>query len=438
MTNINLTEPQDQIAKDKHRFRVVCCGRRFGKTTLAVWEIMSMAALRSGSRIAYIAPTYQQARDIAWDEIKNLSEGIAYQINESRLEIILKNKSHIYLRGWESVETLRGQAFDFLVVDEIAMMRNWEYNWHEVLRPTLTDKEGTALFISTPKGFNHFYDLYNKEGSDKDYKSYHFRSEDNPHLPSQELGKARKELSESAYAQEYEAEFRTSIGLAHKEWDREIHLIDPFEPRDDWQYARGFDYGATHATARVRVVVFQEGKETTWFIDRCYKQSDMAIEEHATAIKTQDYGKGFMPSFGDPSGAQWFKEFAHYGLSISPASKQGSAASWLELGVEKINQLLKRRQGYTLHLPDGRAINDAPKLFVLKSDENMEIVREFETLQWKTSKDGQMFSSLDESGGHFDLLAAFRYLVVSYRGMARRRSQIAKQDLFDSYGNPKV
>src|SRR6202020_659777 len=101
---------------------------------------------------------------------------VARITNESRLEISLpslkKGESKVFLRGWESVETLRGQSSDFLVIDEVAMMRNFWINWQEVLRPTLTDRKGCVLFISSPKGFNHFYDLYNLQDTDTDFKSF--------------------------------------------------------------------------------------------------------------------------------------------------------------------------------------------------------------------------------------------------------------------------
>ena len=118
---------QQTIARDKHRFRVINCGRRFGKTTLAIEEIKGKA-LSKPSRIAYIAPTYQQARDIAWELLKKELKPIVKKINESRLELEVMTKdgesSFIILRGWESIETLRGQQFDFIVIDEIAMMKN--------------------------------------------------------------------------------------------------------------------------------------------------------------------------------------------------------------------------------------------------------------------------------------------------------------------------
>src|SRR3990167_4847036 len=181
-----LHQAQKQIANDKHRFRVLRCGRRFGKTSLIAEEVKGYAIYKS-SRIAYLANNYQQARDIAWELFKKELRGAIIDTNEQRLEIKVKTvnggESTIVLRGWESVENLRGQAFDFLCLDEIASMKNFWVSWHEVLRPTLTDRKGIALFASTPKGFNHFYDLSNQELTDKEFKSFHFTSWDNPHLP---------------------------------------------------------------------------------------------------------------------------------------------------------------------------------------------------------------------------------------------------------------
>ena len=161
---------------------LVNCGRQFGKTTLAVEEIKGFAISKE-CKIVYIAPTIQQSRDIAWQILKKELQPIIIKSKEApSLELEVKTinggKSIIQLRGWESVETLRGQQFDFMVIDEVAMMRNFWLNWQEVLLPTLLIRKGSVMFISTPKGFNHFYDLYNTENTDKDFKSFHFTSYD--------------------------------------------------------------------------------------------------------------------------------------------------------------------------------------------------------------------------------------------------------------------
>src|SRR5574337_1352941 len=173
----NLTQAQSEIVRDTHRFRVINAGRRFGKTELAAWEMKGYAVMRKDTRIAYIAPTFQQARDIAWQTLKRNCQDAIVNVNETRLELTLRNRhggaGTIWLRGWESIETLRGQRFDFIVLDEVASMKNYWSAWQEVIRPTLTDTKGDAMFISTPKGFNHFYDLCLLESQDKDYKGVH-------------------------------------------------------------------------------------------------------------------------------------------------------------------------------------------------------------------------------------------------------------------------
>ena len=213
MKPIILHQGQKIVASDRHRFRVLNCGRRFGKTTLAVLEMVAKAFAKDNQNIAYFATTIQQARDIAWQELKEICRPITIKCTESpALEIIVKTqhggKSRITLRGWENVETARGQHFDLLVLDEVASMRNFWINWQEILRPTLTDTKGEGLFIGTPKGFNHFYELFNKENEDTDFKSFHFTSYDNPFLPVDELEKAKQELTEDRFAQEYLADFR--------------------------------------------------------------------------------------------------------------------------------------------------------------------------------------------------------------------------------------
>ena len=127
-----LTPAQNIIASDSHRFRVINAGRRLGKTVLAIEEIKGKALAKT-TRIAYIAPTIQQARDIAWEMLVKELSPIIIKTNESRLELRVRNlkeeESLIFLRGWEAVDTLRGQSFDFLVIDEIASMINFWLEW---------------------------------------------------------------------------------------------------------------------------------------------------------------------------------------------------------------------------------------------------------------------------------------------------------------------
>lgn len=415
---VTLHKSQLDVARDDHRFRVVCAGRRWGKSVLAQLIVLQWATKNQGV-YWIVSPTYRQGKQIHWRGLQQIipKEWIAKK-NEVELSITLKNGSVIELKGSENPDALRGVKLRGLVIDEIASIRNWDWLWSEVLRPTLTDYESPCLFISTPKGFNHFYDLYllGQEESNESYNSYKFNSYDNPYIKKDEIDQAKKELSEETFAQEYLADFRTFTGLAFKHWDRQVNLIDEFKVPTTWNRARGFDYGSNDPTASVRIAI---DNEDNWFIERCYKNSHNSIKDHATAILAQDYGMEYIPIWGDPSGDQWELEFSQHNLHIQSANKETGqgAKGWVAYGIEKINQKLKRIPGHIVRLPDGRVINDAPSLFVINTLENQPIVKELELLQWKTTNTGQTLPILDESvdpEGHSDLCAALRYFAVSW------------------------
>jgi len=418
---------QKIVVSDTHDYRVVNCGRQWGKTTLAVFEMIAYAYSGRGKEIAYFATTFDQARNIAWRMLKDASRPVwSRDPNESRLELFIKTKdggeSRITLRGFENVETARGQQFDFLVIDELAQMRNWEYAWQAILEPTLAFRQGKALFISTPMGFNHFKDLYDLgQGKSAVWKSWTFKSEDNPHLPKDRIERAREQNTPDYFAQEYEADFTRATGLAFKMWNREYNLIPAFEVPKEWQRGRGFDYGSNDPTASVRVAI---DNEDNWYIERCYKEGGQAIRDHANIILAQDYGMGFIPIYGDPSGDQWEKEFAQHNVNITPANKvvgQGMRG-WVEYGIEVINQRLKPLQGHSVSFPNKKRVLNAPKMFILDTKENLSLVKEMEHLMWKTNADGSTMPVLDEGldpDGHSDLCAALRYFAVSYQKPAR-------------------
>lgn len=424
MQSLKLHQTQSEVAKDTHEYRVVCCGRQWGKTTLAVLEMIACAYSKAGREIAYFATTYDQARNISWAMLKEYSRAAWSKApNESRLELWLKTQdggeSRISLRGFENVETARGQQFDLLVIDEVAQMKNWDYSWQAILEPTLAFRKGKALFISTPLGYNFFYEMF--ENGQKDnplWKSWRFKSSDNPYLPLESIEKARKNKSEDYFLQEYEADFRRHTGLAHGNWNRELHFIEPFEVPKEWARGRGFDYGLVHFTASVRVAI--DG-EDNWFVENCYLDNKSDVKQHAEAIRAMDYGLEFVPCWGDPSGKQWVEEFAMHNLHIQNANKtvgQGFKG-WVEFCVETVNSRLKPQPGHTVYLPDGRKIENAPKMFVLNNGKNDKFVTQIERLSWKQTITGENVPVLDEdgdpTGGHFDLMAALRYFAVSYQ-----------------------
>src|SRR6202521_4779352 len=155
---IRLKSAQGTVFQNDQRFRVLVAGRRFGKTFLALVELCR-AAWAPGRLVWYVAPTYKQAKRIAWKPLKQMTKAYwASKPNETDLTIELTSGGTIALRGADNYDSLRGDGLDFLVLDEYASIAREA--WTEVLRPALADKQGRALFIGTPRGHNHFYDLY--------------------------------------------------------------------------------------------------------------------------------------------------------------------------------------------------------------------------------------------------------------------------------------
>jgi len=321
---------QALVALDKHRFRVLCCGRRAGKTTLAIDQMKGRAAI-PWSKVVYVAPTYQQARDIVWDQLKKECGPAAKAINETRLEITLINGSFIALRGWESIETLRGQFFDLIVFDEVAMYKNFWAMWYDVIRPTLTDRKGEAMFISTPKGFNHFYDLFQMESKDKDFKSFHFTTYDNPHIPREEIEKAKEELPEDRFAQEYMADFRKTQGLVYKEFDRETHLYE--ELPDGMRVVQtigGVDFG-THNPAAVYTILIDNDNEW-WIDDEFYEtgRTDAQVADYVSALKLNE-------CYPDPESASGVLELRNRGVNVRDVIKNKDS---VRNGINAVREML--------------------------------------------------------------------------------------------------
>ncbi len=368
-------QAQKTIALDRHRFRVLCCGRRFGKTTLAIEEMKGRASI-ADSKICYIAPTYQQARDIAWSELKNQLRDVA-DFNESRLEIKLVNGSIIYLRGWESVETLRGQKFNLVILDEVAMMRNFQLLWEEVIRPTLTDMIGEGMFISTPKGFNHFYDLFNKQDKDADYKSFHYTSYDNPFLPVEELDKAKLELPEDRFAQEYLADFRKTQGLVYKEFNRERHVYSDVNIVPDYitDTMAGIDWGYTNPASVHRV---RKSSDRHYWIDSEYYKTGKTSEEIV------EYAKSLRPTkvYPDPAEPDRLEIARKLGLNVREVSKD------IQAGIDCVRELLKQNRVHihsscinliqefeTYMYPDKKPEKNEPEVPIKENDHALDEIR---------------------------------------------------------------
>ncbi len=348
-------------------------------TTLAIQEIYGKLVAKS-VRVCYVAPTFQQARDIAWAQLLKEVKPIAISVNESRLEIHTRNlvneASMCVLRGWEAIETLRGQQFDFVVIDEVAMMRDFWSGWQNVISPTLTDTKGEVLFISTPKGFNHFYELYNLHEKDKDFASFHYTSYDNPNVPPEEIDRQKLSLPEDAFAQEFLADFRKRTGLVYPEFNRATHVFN-----DDTQRPHtirkllGVDYGYTNPTALI--MVERDSDDNFWVSWEWYR-TGKTNSEVGEYVKTLDTNR----VYPDPAEPDRIEEWRRMGINVQDVSKD------VEKGIDTVRELLKSHRLHihancvnllsemeTYHYDDKRPNRNEPEKPIKENDHGLDAMR---------------------------------------------------------------
>ena len=217
--DVQFTPWQQEVFGDPTRFKVVAAGRRCGKSYLAAWSLL-INALQSEDPMSwtfYVAPTQGQARQIMWRVLLDLGHAIIKKAHINNLDIELVNGQTIGLRGADRPDTMRGVSLNYLVLDEYADIK--AEVWEEILRPACADKTAPAIFIGTPKGRNHFYDLfkYSELSDDEEWRSWHFTSYDNPFLKESEIDAAKRSMSSYAFRQEFMASFESKGSEMFKE-----------------------------------------------------------------------------------------------------------------------------------------------------------------------------------------------------------------------------
>tara|TARA_R110000803_G_scaffold95385_1_gene163340 strand:- start:159 stop:1424 length:1266 start_codon:yes stop_codon:yes gene_type:complete len=211
---IKLTPPQKIISADLNRFRVVVAGRRFGKSYLSINEIAKFAR-KPNQKCLYVAPTYRQAKTVIWDDLKEKLYAVNWvlKVNESDLSIVLVNGSKISIRSSDNKDALRGAKYNFIVLDECADMDSDTF--FTVLRPTLSDTKGSAMFIGSPKGRNWFYDLWVQAGATDDWSAHQYTTIAGGQVDEEEIESARRDMDERQFQQEYLASFVDYAGVIY-------------------------------------------------------------------------------------------------------------------------------------------------------------------------------------------------------------------------------
>jgi hypothetical protein len=294
--------PQQELLHDKlekHRFAVLNCHRRFGKT-VAILNHLIRSALNHplpNPRFAYIAPTYKQAKNVAWDYIKQFTASIpGVRYNETELRCDLPNGSRITLLSSENPDSLRGIFLDGVCIDEAAQIA--PKLWNEIIRPALSDRKGFCYFIGTPAGMNNFfYDIYQYALKDPEWLTFTAPVSETKLIDEKELQAAKDQMGEAKYKQEFECDWIANIEgsiygnlIADSEKNNRLTKIeyDPALPVDT-----AWDLGHADSTA---IIFFQKLGNTIRIIDY-YENNREGLPHYISLLNKKDYvyGKHYAP-----------------------------------------------------------------------------------------------------------------------------------------------
>lgn len=292
-----LSLPQQAITQAQQRFKVVIAGRRFGKTHLSIRELCFHARAPE-QEVWYVAPTYKQAKMIVFKKLRKRLLELRWvkKVNETNMTFELKNGSTISLKGADNYDSLRGVGLDYLVLDEFADID--PEAWYETLRPTLADKQGSALFIGTPKGMNWAKDLYDMaEDYPDEWASFQYTTVEGGNVKPEEVEAARRSLDERTFRQEFEATFETFSGRIFYAFSRQYNL-EAFTGDLPYELHVGVDFNVDPITA----VVAAKSGNVLWVIDELKihgSNTDELVQELQSRYPTQR-----IVAYPDPAGAQ--------------------------------------------------------------------------------------------------------------------------------------
>jgi hypothetical protein len=252
---------QARLLVEQRRFNVVALGRRAGKTKLAQ-RLLVMRALQHREPVGYFAPTYKLLAEF-WRDVRNLLSPVTVVKSEQDHRVEMLGGGVLECWSLDDPNPARGRKYGLICVDEAAMVRDLLEIWQLALRPTLTDLSGGAWFMSTPRGLNDFWSLY-QQGQDplqQEWASWQMPTSVNPFIRADELEAARLELPERAWAQEYRAEFLQIAGGGVFRGVSPVSRLQPAPPDRGHQYVIGVDWGRTNDFTAISIVDSSTGEQ---------------------------------------------------------------------------------------------------------------------------------------------------------------------------------
>lgn len=295
-----LTKPQIDIFKDDSRFRIVMAGRRFGKTFLSRCELVTAALSKQNAQVAYIAPTRTQAKQLMWLTLKELlPPKYIRKKEEVDLQLTLINGSQIFLRGAESDTGLRGLGLDFAVFDEAAFMADGV--WDAIVRPSLADKQGRALFITTPEiATEWFVDLWDAADSKEDWARYKYTTLEGGNVPASEVESARRDMDPRRFKIEFEASLEALAGRVYYAFDNELNVRSDIVDDGRDRLHIGLDFNVSPA---VSTVALRRGSELHVIDEISIMDSNTDIMAKEIKARYPTWKQRGVTCYPDPTGA---------------------------------------------------------------------------------------------------------------------------------------
>ena len=327
---------------DGKRFAVVVAHRRFGKTVAALNHLIREAVLneKETPRYAYIAPTYGQAKRVAWDYLVKYTTPLGGTNNISELRVDFWGR-RIQLYGSDNPDSLRGQFFDGVIIDEVGDQN--PKIWTDIVRPALTDRKGWCLFIGTPKGHNHFKELRDRAEKEEGWGLLEFKASETGVVDETELKAAKNEMGESKFRQEFECSFDAPIegsyyGEMLNELEEKKHMQEI--PREEISRTfTAWDLGMGDSTS---IWVAQLVGSEVRLLDY-YENHGVGLDHYVKWIKDNDYLKAehILPhdvrvrELG--TGKSRLEMLEEAGLEVKIAPRMG-----LDDGIQAVRRLLPR------------------------------------------------------------------------------------------------
>jgi hypothetical protein len=375
---------------------MLVAGRRFGKTYLSVPELIRMAN-GPGREAWYVAPTYKQAKMIAWLQLKRQAAPYIVAKNETELSVELRSGGRIRLHGAENYDSLRGPGLDGLVVDEFADIA--KEAWSEVLRPMLSDRLGCALFIGTPEGYNHFYEMWNEAHGKPDWAAFQFTTLQGGNVTAEEIEAARGDLDAKTFRQEYEASFENFVGRAYYAFERADNVkplvFDPTRPLI-WT----MDFNVNPMASVICQIVGDSARPTVHVLEEIILPNSNTVAScevfYARAQKYRDAMRGhplMVRVYGDPAGAQRRSSASKSDWAIVRDAFSGWHNLPMRDMVASSAPLVKDR----INAVNGMLCNAHSERRLIVDPSCAELIADLEQVAWKTDAAGNAISDLDKS-----------------------------------------